>query len=367
MRALVLLVVFSLCAGCLPKIPRQRLAERAKVAVAYIVDPGYSGAAFAPPEALKKAIRAELEDHNLELVEVPLEAIAAQRLTDARFEALKKAGGEAPFVLLVEQRVQFFSQLDGRYRWEVSTTLTASRADGAKASDPFEIPVILMYDHEKEAEAIANAASDIANRVGVLMDGVLAGAAVPAPKASARPSGIYFVMIDRFANGDPRNDGDASMEDPQAFHGGDLQGLIDHLDWIQSLGFDTVWLSPIFKMRTAKWHGYGAFHGYWTWDLSALEPRFGDELTLARLRSELDRRHMKLMLDVVLNHVGPDAPLYAAKPEWFHRRGGVTDWNDQTQLVMNDVHGLSDLATEKPEVFEYLLGAARRWLPGRQA
>ncbi|MDP1821920.1 MAG: alpha-amylase family glycosyl hydrolase [Archangium sp.] len=372
MRALVMVLVVAFCAGCLPKIPRQRLSERAKVAVAYIVDPGYSGTPFTPPDALKKAIAAELDDHNLELVEVPLEAVSAQRLTDSRFDALKKAAGEVPFVLLVEQRVHFFSQLDGRYRWEVATTLTASRADGAKASDPFEIPVILMYDHEKEREAIANAASDIANRVGVLMDGVLAGAAgtaVPAaaPKASStRPSGIYFVMVDRFSNGDRRNDGDAAPEDSQAFHGGDLQGLIDHLDWIQALGFDTVWLSPIFKMRTEKWHGYGAFHGYWTWDLAQLEPKFGDELLLARLRSELDRRKMKLMLDVVLNHVGPDAPLVSAKPHWFHKRGGVTDWNDATQLLMNDVHGLSDLATEQDEVFAYLLGAARRWVPGRQ-
>ena len=243
-------------------------------------------------------------------------------------------------MLLIEQRVQFFSQLDGRYRWEVSTTLTASRADGAKASDPFEIPVILMYDHEKEADAIANAASRH-REPGGRVDGRGDGGGEVLPRPRRAPSGIYFAMVDRFANGDRSNDGDASLEDPQAFHGGDLQGVIDHLDWIQSLGFDTVWLSPIFKMRTEKWHGFGAFHGYWTWDLSALEPRFGDELLLARLRSELDRRHMKLMLDVVLNHVGPDAPLLAAKPEWFHRRGGVTDWNDATQLVMNDVHGLS--------------------------
>jgi hypothetical protein len=176
MRALCLSVLALFAFGCVPKIPRQRLSERAKVSVSYIVDPGYAGAAFTPPEALKKAIAKELDDHNLEVVEVPLEAIAAQRLTDSRFDALKKVSAEAPFVLLVEQRVHFFSQLDGRYRWEVATTLTASRADGAKASDPFEIPVILMYDHEKEAEAIASAAPDIANRVGVLMDGVLAGA-----------------------------------------------------------------------------------------------------------------------------------------------------------------------------------------------
>lgn len=176
------------------------------------------------------------------------------------------------------------------------------------------------------------------------------------------PEGIYFVMVDRFANGDRTNDAQIDPADPHAFHGGDLRGLIDHLDWIQSLGFDTVWLSPIFKMRTEKWHGYGAFHGYWTWDLTELEPRFGDEALLQRLRAELDRRHMRLVLDLVLNHVGPDAPLISQHPDWFHRRGGVTDWNDATQLVMNDVHGLPDLATEQPEVFAALLGAANKWV-----
>lgn len=184
----------------------------------------------------------------------------------------------------------------------------------------------------------------------------------PPPEATSAPRGIYFVMVDRFANGDAKNDGDADPTDAQAFHGGDLEGLVARLDWIRDLGFDTVWLSPIFEMRTSKWHGFGAFHGYWTYDLAALEPRFGDELTLARLRAELDRRGMKLYLDVVLNHVGPDAPLVLEKPEWFHRRGGVTDWSDAQQLVMNDVHGLPDLATEQPEVYAYLRGAAQRWV-----
>ena len=121
------LVVLLLAAGCLPRIPRQRLSERAKIAVGYVVDPQYAGAPFAPPEALKAAIKKELDDHNLELVEVPFELIAAQRLTDARFLSVEKGAGDARFLLLVEQRVQFFSQIDGRYRWEVGTALTASR------------------------------------------------------------------------------------------------------------------------------------------------------------------------------------------------------------------------------------------------
>lgn len=357
-----------LLTACLPRVPKQRLAERARVAVAYIVDPSYSGQPFAPPEVLKQRFAKELDDRNLEVIDVPLSAIEAQRLTDSRFLALRDAAKDAQYFLLVEQRVHFFSQIDGRYRWEVATQLTAARADGVRAADQSELPVILVYDHEKEREAIAAASSDLAERMGTLLDGVLAGSAGAAPATSAwAPKGVYFAMVDRFENGDSANDGAIDVRDPQAFHGGDLKGLIKRLDWIQSMGFDTVWLSPIFKMRPDKWNGFGAFHGYWTWDLSALEPRFGDELTLAQLRSELDKRGMKLILDVVLNHVGPDAPLVQQKPEWFHHRGGITDWNDAQQLVMNDVHGLSDLATEKPEVFEYLLNATRRWLHRREA
>lgn len=359
----VLLALVS--SGCLPKVPRQRLNERARIAIAYIVDPSYAGQPFAPPDVLKKKIAADLDDHNLEVVEVPLEAIAAQRLSDSRFNALKAQVPDAPFYLLVEQRVHFFSQLDGRYRWEVATTLTAARADGAQARDQSEIPVILMYDHEKEREAIGSAAYNLTSRVGLLMDGVMAG--VEQPKSASRPRGVYFVMVDRFENGDERNDGVVDLKDPQAFHGGDLKGVIARLDWIQQLGFDTVWLSPVFKMRPTAWNGYGAFHGYWTWDLGALEPRFGDELLLTQLREALNSRGMKLVLDVVLNHVGPDAPLVTTKPEWFHQRGGVTNWSDAEQLVMNDVHGLPDLATEKPEVLGYLLTSTRRWLPAREA
>lgn len=370
MRALSVMLIAWVSGGCLPRVPQQRLAERTKVAVAYIVDPGYAGSPFVPPEALKKGIASVCDGRNLEAVEVPLSVVASERLTAARFEALKKASGGTPFALLVELRVLFFSQLDGRYRWKVAVSLTAARPDGTTASDPFEIPVVMMFDHEKEREAIVQAVSDIANRTGTLMDGLLAGHLPSLPlspqgSAEASMSGIYFVMVDRFANSDLGNDGQVEAADEQAFHGGDLQGVIDRLDWIQSLGFDTVWLSPIFKMRTEKWHGHGAFHGYWTWDLAALEPKFGDELLLARLRRELDSRKMKLVLDLVLNHVGPDAPLLTKRPDWFHRRGGVTDWSDPAQLEMNDVHGLPDLATERDEVFEYLLAAARRWVQGR--
>jgi hypothetical protein len=173
--------------SCLPKVPKQRLNDTASVAVAFLVDPSYSGVATAPPAQLMSAVTRELEAHNLKVIEVPTEVVAAQRLTDSRFEALKRSSlaQGAPFLLLVEQRVQFFSQIDGRYRWEVATSLTASRSDGSMAKDPFEIPVVLTFDHEKEREAIVTAASDVASRIGVLMDGLLVGYAPTPPPTPA--------------------------------------------------------------------------------------------------------------------------------------------------------------------------------------
>ncbi len=353
--------------ACIPRIPVQRLETPTKIAVAYVVDPSFSGEATTAPDKLKAAVNAVLAERNLEPVELPLEVVKGAKLTDTRLAAMRAANTEAPFLLLVELRVQFFSQLDGRYRWEVGATTTAERRGGAQVRDPFEVPIVLMYDHEKHAAAIVAASSDIASRLSVALDGILATPA-PAPAAQATsPRSIYFVMVDRFANGNTANDGDIDPSDVSAFHGGDLDGVISRLDWLQALGVDTIWLSPIFSMRNEKWHGYGAFHGYWSWDLKSVEPRFGTEETVVKLSNEIHRRGMKLVLDLVLNHVGPDAPLLKAHPAWFHTQGGVTDWYDAHQLETGDVHGLSDLAQENPEVAEYLRTATRRWLRAGQA
>ena len=71
---------------------------------------------------------------------------------------------------------------------------------------------------------------------------------------------MYFVLVDRFANGSQRNDKQTDPKDIQAFHGGDLQGVTQKLDYLQQLGADVIWLSPIFHMRTEKFEGHGAFH-----------------------------------------------------------------------------------------------------------
>ena len=129
---------------------------------------------------------------------------------------------------------------------------------------------------------------------------ILTAALLPVAQATPHIDSIYLVMVDRYANGNPTNDGQIDLEDPAAFHGGDLLGLTQHLDDIESLGIDTVWLTPITKMRTEPIGVHGAFHGYWVEDGRAVEPRFGRTQDIIELREALKVRGMKLLLDIVL-------------------------------------------------------------------
>jgi len=198
----------------------------------------------------------------------------------------------------------------------------------------------------------------------------------PAPPAAAvatadaAPEGraelIYFVLVDRYANGDPGNDGASpgpavDPADPQGWHGGDIRGVIDHLDDIEALGATQVWLSPVFRTRTAPLGGWGAYHGYWQWDPTQVEPRFGTRDDLVELSEALRARGMGLLVDLVTNHVGYSAPVADAHPDWFHDHPSIEDWDDPVQLEQWRVHGLPDIDQDKPEAAAWLTDAARAW------
>ena len=186
----------------------------------------------------------------------------------------------------------------------------------------------------------------------------------PAPPPS--DDAIYLVMVDRFANGDAGNDDTIDLTDPAAFHGGDLAGVIAHLDDLAALGVRTIWLTPIFAMQTDKVDDWGAYHGYWVKDLRRLEPRFGDQRDLAKLRAELTKRDMRLVLDMVWNHTGYEADLRKLHPDWYHDLGDIEDWDDPIEAVTHDVHGLPDLAVERAEVADWLRRATEGWVEAAQ-
>jgi len=378
--AALLLLLSPALAGCpVSGASVVRLAEPADVAVAYVIDLDDRVEPVMAPGALDRRMARELSARNLIPVTVDDDALLSDfgrlRTTQQRVEHLLGLAGDAPWVLLVESRASFFSHLQGRYRWDVRARITlVPRGEPERAvSSGLSTGAFLLFEHEREREAVGSVARVIADESAELLDRALGAwggpaAASPAPGASldAGPApvrdAIYFVMVDRFANGDPANDADADPSDPAAFFGGDLRGLHQRLDHLEALGVGAVWLSPIFAMRTEPLHGHGAFHGYWVEDLGRLEPRFGDEAELMRLRHALEARGIGLYLDMVLNHVGYDAPLTRERPEWFHRRGDIVDWSDPHQLETHDVHGLPDLDQSRPDVFEHLVDHSRRWI-----
>ncbi len=173
---------------------------------------------------------------------------------------------------------------------------------------------------------------------------------------------IYFLLVDRFANGDLGNDGAVDLADPQAFHGGDLAGVVQRLPELRRMGVDTVWLGPIARMRDEPFHGHGAFHGYWTENLADLEPRFGTAADLAALAAVAESSGIGLVLDIVYNHVAPDHAWVTERPAWFHDTGTIRRWEDPVEVVTHRVHGLPDLAQENAEVYDWLLQSTRWWL-----
>ncbi|RZM35881.1 MAG: alpha-amylase, partial [Sphingomonas sp.] len=126
---------------------------------------------------------------------------------------------------------------------------------------------------------------------------------------------IYFVLPDRFDNGDPANDrggrtGDRLQTgyDPTSkgfYHGGDLKGLTNRLDYIQALGATAIWLAPIFKNKAvqgAAGHESAGYHGYWITDFTTVDPHFGTEAEFKTLVDAAHARGMKVYLDIIANH-----------------------------------------------------------------
>ncbi len=119
---------------------------------------------------------------------------------------------------------------------------------------------------------------------------------------------IYFVMPDRYANGETSNDNGAgdsfggfNKSDWGYFHGGDLKGLTDNLDRIQNMGFTALWITPVMLQRAVQGSS-AAYHGYWGMDFTEVDPHFGSKQDFENLVDALHARGMKIYLDIVINH-----------------------------------------------------------------
>ncbi|MEU9742076.1 pullulanase-type alpha-1,6-glucosidase [Micromonospora chersina] len=251
---------------------------------------------------------------------------------------------------------------------------------------------------------------------------------------SAKAEQFYFVLPDRFANGDKRNDtgglaGDRlstglDPADKGFYHGGDLKGVIDKMDYIEGLGTTAIWLAPIFKNRPVQ--GAGAdvsagYHGYWITDFTQVDPHFGTNAELKKLVGLAHQRGIKVYLDIIVNHTAdviryaedkygyvdkktspytdaqgrafedrnyadgtrafpqvnkesfPYTPTFATAadakvkvPAWlndptmYHNRGDSTFAGENSEY--GDFFGLDDLWTERPEVVRGMTDIYAQWI-----
>ncbi|MDZ5444076.1 pullulanase-type alpha-1,6-glucosidase [Micromonospora sp. 4G57] len=289
--------------------------------------------------------------------------------------------------------------------------LGADATDGSSRADLLAAAGAAQWREEPSAEALLKAGAN-----------------------SAQADQFYFVLPDRFANGDQRNDtggltGDRlstglDPKDKGFYHGGDLKGVINKLDYIDGLGTTAIWLAPIFKNRPVQ--GTGAdvsagYHGYWITDFTQVDPHFGTNEELKRLVTLAHQRGIKVYLDVIVNHTAdviryaedryayvdkktapyqdaqgrafedrnyadgtrdfpkvdltsfPYTPTFASAadanvkvPAWlndptmYHNRGDSTFAGENSEY--GDFFGLDDLWTERPEVVRGLTKVYGDWI-----
>jgi glycosidase len=204
---------------------------------------------------------------------------------------------------------------------------------------------------------------------------------------------IYLIMPDRFANGDTTNDDPAisrgmfDRKNGHYYHGGDLQGVMDHLPYLKSLGVTAIWMTPVYdntntlnQQQAIEGKAIADYHGYGATDYYGVEEHFG---SLALLRKLVDAAHaqgIKVIQDQVANHIGPghswvsDAP----KPTWFHgtvaqhvdetwQVWSITDKGAADKLKHDVVDGwfmnvLPDMNQEDPDVARYEIQNALWWV-----
>ncbi len=192
---------------------------------------------------------------------------------------------------------------------------------------------------------------------------------------------IYLIMPDRFANGDPGNDSHPSVsekvnrKEKGGRHGGDIQGVINNLDYLKDLGVTAIWSTPMLEDNDPAY----SYHTYAQSDVYNIDPRYGSNEDYKRLASEMHKRDMKLIMDYVTNHWGAehwmikDLPTY----DWINQFPGYENSNYR-MTTQYDPHRanrdfiycvdgwftrtMPDLNQRNPLVLNYLIQNAIWWI-----
>ncbi|NQV42319.1 MAG: hypothetical protein HQ506_08200 [Candidatus Marinimicrobia bacterium] len=191
---------------------------------------------------------------------------------------------------------------------------------------------------------------------------------------------MYFLLIDRFVDGNPDNNAGSnpgSYEpydgiNPEAlkqYQGGDLLGVTKSLDSLKAMGITMIWISPFIDNSNTDYVGWWPYHGYHPIDFYKVDEHFG---TLGELKLLVEAAHgmqMKVIFDMPFNQTAADHPWIneESKKNWFHMDEtgepyAITDWQNQEQIERGELHGLPDLAQEREEVANYLFEVSKYWI-----
>ncbi|MDD3636548.1 MAG: glycoside hydrolase family 13 protein [Bacteroidales bacterium] len=192
---------------------------------------------------------------------------------------------------------------------------------------------------------------------------------------------IYLLMPDRFANGDPANDNipgmleNADRKNPDGRHGGDLEGIIQHLDYFNELGVTALWFNPVLENNMPA----NSYHGYAITDFYQVDPRLGGNEKYLELVEKAHKKDLKIIMDMVFNHYGTahkwtnDLPMSDWVNQWpeftrsNYRGGTLTDpyaaAADQDKMLRGwfDVT-MADLNQRNPFVANYLIQNSIWWI-----
>ncbi|MBP2436285.1 pullulanase-type alpha-1,6-glucosidase [Microbacterium amylolyticum] len=325
-----------------------------------------------------------------------------------------------------------FDVPEGSYEFKVVANGTWDESygiDGGDANIPLSLagPATLRFVFDDENKRPGIEVQDIR---GEYTDADSALVSEPVRQAGSDEV-FYFVMTDRFANGDESND-TASIDgdrldhgfdptDKGFFHGGDIAGLLEHLDYIEGLGTTAIWLTPSFENKPVQGEGADAsagYHGYWVTDFTRIDPHLGSNEELSELIAEAHKRDIKVYFDIITNHTAdvidyaegeydyidmvtspyldaegnafdpaeyagtdtfpeldaeesfPYTPIVtdpeAKTPDWlndptlYHNRGDST-WEGES-VTYGDFMGLDDLMTEHPTVVNGFVEVYQDWI-----
>jgi len=307
-------------------------------------------------------------------------------------------------------------------------------ADGAKggANIPLVLagPARLTFSYDDVTHKIGVAPTDLPG-AATAADKALAGTSLRAPLTREQ---FYFLMADRFANGSSANDQGGltgsrletgfDPTDKGFYHGGDLAGVTQQLDYIKSLGTTAIWLTPTFKNKPVQGTGTDAsagYHGYWITDFTQIDPHLGTNAEMKSLVSAAHAKGMKVFFDIITNHTAdvidyaggqhayvsketrpyqdasgkafddktyaggstfpalaagtsfPYVPVFrteadktAKVPAWlndptvYHNRGDSTFAGESSEY--GDFVGLDDLFTEQPKVVDGMTDIYKNWV-----